>query len=380
MLKKMTNLEESVTEGSIGLKKSVDSEEYKISSSNDEFSKFKKKSKDAKKQKSPSGLSDSDEQFAYKSQELDSNKKLSSEYDSAELSRNFNYEESEDTNKLKPRSEKSKKSGDGDTEYDDDFEVSSNLHESSSMNKPKKSPQKEDDIADIRKRSMEYKANLDSFRSGMKSPEEHEEEISKRLDSYRAKDEIIEDAASTTPKAESTSILSGGLQDAKLSADEKKLSSILHQTRDYQRRSMEYANEDLTKDKYEAEIQAKQFEMDAQVSRMEAQNAIETNKLLKEKIMGYVQDINQYRVEIEGLKRQVDIADSNAKSKTDELNQITEEYENKIKLERERNAHSNIRQESREINELKREVRLLKAAHEQEAQEKFEEIDYLTKR
>jgi hypothetical protein len=116
------------------------------------------------------------------------------------------------------------------------------------------------------------------------------------------------------------------------------------------------------------------------VNRMEAMNATESNKLLKERLMGYVQDINMYRVEIEGLKRQVDFADANARSREDEVNQITQEFENQIKLERERNAHSNVRQEAREITDLKKEIRLTKAAHEQETMEKFEEIDYMTKR
>lgn len=379
MMKKMTNIDESVTDsGSLGLKKSLDSEEYKISSSHDDLAKNRKKGKDLKNQRSPTGLSDSDDNFHFKSQDLDSNKKLSSEYDSAELSRNFNYEESEDTLKNKPKSEKSKKS-ENDTEYDEDFEASSNLHESSSMSRVKRSSDKHDEIEDIRKRNQAYKANLESFKSGMKTPDEHEEEISKRLDSYRAKDEILEESASNSPKAE-FKMLSGGIKDSKLSADEKKMQSILDRNRDLKTRSLEFVNEDLTREKYEAELQAKQFEMDAQVSRIEALNAVETNKLLKEKKTGYVQDINMYRVEIEGLKRQCDIADSNAKSKEEELNQITQEYENKLKLERERNAHSNIRQESREINELKREIRLMKAAHEQETQEKFEEVDYLTKR
>ena len=54
------------------------------------------------KQKSPSGLSDSEDNPHIKSHELDS-KKHSSEYDSAELSRNFNYDESSDTLKSKPK-------------------------------------------------------------------------------------------------------------------------------------------------------------------------------------------------------------------------------------------------------------------------------------
>ena len=251
-----------------------------------------------------------------KSQDLDS-KKFSSEYDSAELSRNFNYEESEDTTKNKPKSDKSKKSEDNHTEYEDDFEASSNLYESSSMNKGKKAPSKYDDIEDIRKRNMEYKSNLDSFKSGLKSQEEHEDEISKRLDSYRTKDEIIEESENSSPKITRPSTFAG-LAGAKLSAGEKKLDDILRKSGDNRARSLEFANEDLTRDKYDAELKAKQYEMDAQVSRIEALNAVETNKLLKEKILGYVQDINMYRVEIEALKRQIDIADSNSKSKEEE--------------------------------------------------------------
>lgn len=381
MFKKMQNIEESITEsGSMGLKKSIDSEDYKVSNSHDNLPKKKEL---GKKHKSPTGLSDSDDMFHHKSQDLDSNKKLSSEYDSAELSRNFNIEESEDTFKNKPKSDKSKKSEEKHSEYEDDFEASSNLYESSQMSKSKHSHSKDkhDEIEEIRKRNMEYKSNLDSFKSTFKTQDEHEDEISKRLDSYRAKDEIQEEPDSDSPRNSSgAKRTSNGLRDSKMSQEEAKLAAYLRRSNDAKAQSLESLNKDLAREKFDYEINAKQFEMDAEVSKMEARNAVETNKLLKERILGYIQDINVYRVEIEGLKRQVDIADANAKSKEDEVNQITHEYESQIKLERERNVNSNVRQEAREITDLKKEIRLLKAAHDQEARDKFEEIDYLTKR
>ena len=371
MLKKMNNFDESITEsGSIGLKKSVESEDYKISSSNENLPKKK-----LKKQKSPTGLTDSDDGFHHKSQDLDSNKKLSSEYDSAELSRNFNYEESEDTLKSKLKFEKSKRSVENDTEYDDDFEASSNLHESSSIiSKVKNS---HDEIEDIRKRSEEYKTKLESYKKGFKSSQEHEDEISKRLDSYRAQDEIREETDSSASFSASPA---GGLKDSKLSREETQLSKLLKKSAEIREHGLSGLNSDLTREKYAAELQAKEYEMDAEVSKQEAQNATETNKMLKDRILGYVQDINMYRVEIEGLKRQVDFADSNAQAKEEELEQVKQEYESQLKLERERKDHSNARIENREINDLKKSLRLTKAAHEQDSQEKFEEIDYLTKR
>jgi len=373
MLKKMSNIEESITEsGSMGLKKSLESDDS-ASKQLAKMAKNKKSDLNNKKQRSPTGLSDSGEYYHHKSQDLDS-KKLSSEYDSAELSRNFNIEESEDTNKFKHISEKSKKSVDDDTEYDDDFDASSNLHESSSMSKAKRSHDKDDDIEEIRKRNMQYKSNLDSFKKDSKNREEHEDEISKRLDSYRARDEIQEESASESDKP-------SPIKDSTRHSNEKVAGKGLHSYADEAvSKSLELENQRYTQEKFDAELKSKKFEMDAQVNRMEAQNAVETNKMLKDRIVGYVQDINTYRIEVEALKRQVDIADSNSSSKEQELMQITEEYESKLKLEREKHAHSNIRQENREINELKREVRLVKAAHEQEGQEKFEEIDYLTKR
>jgi hypothetical protein len=370
MMKKINNIEESITEsGSIGLKKSLESDDS-TSKRLAKMSKMAKSEGNARNERSPTGLSDSEDYFHHKSQDLDS-KKLSSEYDSAELSRNFNYEESEDANKFKQKFDKSKKTAEDETEYEEDFEASSNIHESSSMSRAKRSHDK-DDIEDIRKRNMKSQSYLDDYNKTLKSQEEEEDEISKRLDSYRDKDDNIEDSGSNMFKASPKDRLNA----AKISTDEVKMNELLRQYGEATSNSLEFE----INDKMDAEIKAHKFQMDAQVNKMEAQNAIETNKLLKERILGYVQDINMYRVEIEALKRQVDIADSNASSKEVELKQVTEEYESKLKLEREKNAHSNIRQESREVNELKREIRLLKQAHEQEAQAKFEEIDYLTKR
>ncbi|MDQ7026010.1 MAG: hypothetical protein Q9P44_10675, partial [Anaerolineae bacterium] len=377
MLSKMnTNIDESITEsGSLGLKKSVESDDYKISSSHDTFSKKK-----LKKQKSPTGLTDSDDGLHHKSQDFDSNKKLSSEYDSAELSRNFNYEESEDTLKSKLKYEKNKKSIENDTEYDDDFEASSNLYESSSLSKVKISHETHDEIEDIRKRSEEYKGKLETYKKGFMSSQEHENEVTKRLDSYRAQNEIREESDSSASFNVSPT---GGLKGSKMTREETQLSKLLKrsaQIRDGGVSSGTGQNSVLTREKYAAEIQAKEYEMDAEISKREAQNTTETNKLLKDRILGYVQDINMYRVEIEGLKRQVDFGDSNLQSKEEELNQVKHEHESQLKLERERNVNTNVRMDNREINDLKKSVRLTKAAHEQDSQEKFEEIDYLTKR
>ena len=379
MLKKIANIEESITEsGSVGLKKSLESEEYRISSSNDDLPKAKPNQKEiSTKQKSPSGLSDSLENPHLKSHELDS-KKHSSEYDSAELSRNFNYEESEDTLKAKPKSIPSKKSGDNDTEYDDDFESTSNLYDSS-MNKSKKSFDKFDEIEEIRKRNLQYKSNLEAFKGGLKTSDEHEEEISKRLDSYRAKDEIKEESEGSSPQI-SKKASPIKVKPATLSSDENKLLELIKKDAENNQNSLQLMNQDLTNEKYQKEIEAKKFEMDAKASRMEALNANETIKRMKDQILKYAQEVNVYRVEIEGLKRQIDISDSNAKTKEEEAKRIQEDYERKIKLAEERHAVQSVKQESREVNELKRENRLLKDAHEEEMRVKFEEVDYLTKR
>ena len=247
------------------------------------------------------------------------------------------------------------------------------------MNKSKKSSDKVDEIEENSKRKLEYKSNIDAFKSSLKSSDEHEEEISKRLDSYRAKEKIKEESEASSPVISKKSSPEY-VKPTTISADENRLLEMMRRDADIKSKSLELMNQDLTKEKYEKEIEAKRHEMDAQVSRVEALNANETIKRMKDQILKYAQEVNIYRVEIEALKRQVDIADGNAKTKEEDAKRIQEDYERKIKLIEERHAVQSVKQESRELNELKRENRLLKDAHEEEIRIKFEEIDYLTKR
>jgi hypothetical protein len=151
---------------------------------------------------------------------------------------------------------------------------------------------------------MEYQSKYDAFNKGNSSPVNYDDEESKKLESYRDID-VIRDS------------ISGRSDPKNSSANEKKLHSML-KNEDIQLKSMEYNNDEFTKEAYKIELDNKKYELEANNARIEALNANETLKRLKDKLAQYAQENNMYRVEIEAMKRQVDIADSNAKMKEEE--------------------------------------------------------------
>ena len=89
-----------------------------------------------------------------------------------------------------------------------------------------------------------------------------------------------------------------------------------------------------------------------------------------------MQQTNLYRVEAEELKRQIDVADANARVKEDEVRLLEREHEQKMRLLEERTTFRSSREESRAVNELKSELRMTKHSLETQVREKEEELDY----
>lgn len=89
---------------------------------------------------------------------------------------------------------------------------------------------------------------------------------------------------------------------------------------------------------------------------------------------------NLYKVEIEELIKQIDLADARARSKEDDARLLEVEYERKLKMQEERILMRHSKNEDREMYELKRMHAIEKDEVTRKVEEAQEEIDYYQKK
>lgn len=89
---------------------------------------------------------------------------------------------------------------------------------------------------------------------------------------------------------------------------------------------------------------------------------------------------NLYKVEIEELIKQIDLADARARAKEDDARLLEVEYERKLKTQEERILMRRSKNEDREIYELKRMHAIEKEEIGRKVEEAQEEVDYYQKK
>lgn len=114
--------------------------------------------------------------------------------------------------------------------------------------------------------------------------------------------------------------------------------------------------------------------------RREALNHGETAKRLQEQLRDAVHKHNLYKVEIEELIKQIDLADAKTREKEDELRLAQAEYDRKLKLQEERILFRQSKQEDRGLYELKHKHALEKEELAKQLEDAKEELDYYSKK
>ena len=89
---------------------------------------------------------------------------------------------------------------------------------------------------------------------------------------------------------------------------------------------------------------------------------------------------NLYKVEIEELIKQIDLADARARAKEDDARLLEVEYERKLKTQEERILMRRSKNEDREIYEVKRMHAIEKEEIARKVEEAQEEVDYYQKK
>jgi hypothetical protein len=117
-----------------------------------------------------------------------------------------------------------------------------------------------------------------------------------------------------------------------------------------------------------------------QTARRESANAQETSKRLQDQLRDSVHKNNLYKVEIEELIKQIDLADARARAKEDDARLLEAEYERKLKMQEERILMRHSKQEDRQMYELKREHGIHREEQARKLEEAQEEIDYFQKK
>ncbi|CDW77663.1 UNKNOWN [Stylonychia lemnae] len=127
----------------------------------------------------------------------------------------------------------------------------------------------------------------------------------------------------------------------------------------------------------ELEVQLKKKDLDYQTMRRESMDATETAKRLQEQLKDSIHKNTLYKMEVEELIKQIDLADAKTRNKEDELKLASAEYDRKLKLQEERILFRIGKNEQREVTDLRRQQMIEKEEIESKCREMQEEVDYL---
>lgn len=131
---------------------------------------------------------------------------------------------------------------------------------------------------------------------------------------------------------------------------------------------------------FEAEEKQRKSEVEFQTSRREMLNANESFKRLQENYKDSIHKNNLYKIEMEELIKQIDLADAKSRQSEDELKLAQAEYERKLKQTEDRILFRRSKQDEREVYELKRVHAIEKEELQKKLDEKTEELDYYTQK
>jgi hypothetical protein len=131
---------------------------------------------------------------------------------------------------------------------------------------------------------------------------------------------------------------------------------------------------------FESETALKKKEVEFDTMRRDCFGAQETAKRVGEQLRDSVHKNNLYRVEIEELIKQIDLADARARAREDDLRLQEVEYERKMKMQEERIIMRHAKNDDRELYEVKRMHAIKLDELAQKLDDSKEEIDYFTKK
>jgi hypothetical protein len=127
---------------------------------------------------------------------------------------------------------------------------------------------------------------------------------------------------------------------------------------------------------FDSETALKKKEVEFDTMRRDCFSAQETAKRVGEQLRDSVHKNNLYKVEIEELIKQIDLADARARAKEDDLRLLEVEYERKMKMQEERIVMRQAKGEHREQYELKRMHAIEKDEMARKIEDFKEEVDY----
>lgn len=99
-----------------------------------------------------------------------------------------------------------------------------------------------------------------------------------------------------------------------------------------------------------------------------------------EKSNSLTRQVNEYKIQIEEMIKQVDNADINSKMRIDEVEQIRKDYEQKLRHQEERLKYTLGKEDEREVVSLKRQLRMTEDQYKQIVRDKEADIEFYTKR
>lgn len=124
----------------------------------------------------------------------------------------------------------------------------------------------------------------------------------------------------------------------------------------------------------------KKKDVEVSTARRDALNAIESQKRQQEQLTDAIHKNNLYKIEVEGLLKQIDIADAKVREKDDDLRLARDEYDRKVKAVEERILETINKREDRDIYEQRRDYQINLERLEEEVKVLKEDEHYYKKK